>query len=164
MQTMQKIQPFLWFEKGAEDAASFYVDLFDDGEITGTMRYREGWPGGVAGDVMTVSFTLAGQSFVALNGGVQPGFTFSPAISFAVACDTQEEIDRLWGALTEGGERQPCGWLVDRFGVTWQIVPRVLNEMLADEDRERADRVMRVMLTMSKLEIAPLRAAYDGAA
>lgn len=162
MQTMQKVQPFLWFEKGAEEAAAFYVDVFDDAEITDTVRYQEGWPG-PAGEVMTIGFTIAGQGFVALNGGVEEGFTFSPAISFSVYCDTQEEVDRLWGRLTDGGQEQPCGWLTDRFGVTWQIVPRVLDEMLSDEDPVRADRVMRAMLTMTKLEIAPLRAAYDAA-
>ena len=160
MQTMQKIQPFLWFEEDAEAAVAFYVDVFEGAEITAVTRYQEGWPG-PTGEVMTIGFTIAGQGFVALNGGAQPGFTFSPAISFVVHCDDQDEIDHLWGRLTEGGEEQPCGWLTDRFGVTWQIVPRELDEMLADEDPVRADRVMRAMLTMTKLEVAPLQAAYD---
>ena len=133
MQTMQKVQPFLWFEKGAEEAAAFYVDVFDDAEMMDTVRYQEGWPG-PAGEVMASNRSpSAGQGFVALNGGVEEGFTFSPpAISFAVYCDTQEEVDRLWGRLTDGGQEQPCGWLTDRFGVTW-TVPRVLDEMLSDE-------------------------------
>jgi len=160
MQTMQKVQPFLWFEDDAEEAVRFYVSVFDDAKVTATTRYQEGWPGPV-GEVMTMAFTIAGQGFVALNGGQQPGFTFSPAISFVVHCETQDEVDRYWDRLSEGGKPDQCGWVTDRYGITWQIVPRVLDQMLTDHDHARADRVMRAMLTMTKLEIAPLEAAYE---
>jgi predicted 3-demethylubiquinone-9 3-methyltransferase (glyoxalase superfamily) len=156
----QQIDPFLWFEKDAEAAVDFYMSVFDDAAIARKTYYLEGWPGPV-GEVMTVDFTIAGQRFVALNGGKQPGFTFTSAVSFVVNCDTQEEIDRLWDQLSEGGVQQQCGWVVDRFGVTWQVVPRVLDQMLSDSDPERANRVMQAMLQMNKLEIKPLEDAYN---
>ena len=155
---MQKITPFLWFDDKSEEAANFYVSVFENSKILSVARYGEGGPR-PKGTVMTVKFQLQGQEFVALNGG--PHFSFSPAISFVVNCETQEEIDRLWDELSDGGRQDVCGWLVDRFGVTWQIVPRVLDEMLSDDDTERANRVMQVMLKMKKLEIKPLEDAYN---
>jgi predicted 3-demethylubiquinone-9 3-methyltransferase (glyoxalase superfamily) len=155
---MQKISPFLWFDDQAEDAASYYVSLFDDAEITGISRYPEGSPG-PAGGVMTVSFTLAGQEFTALNGG--PEFTFSEAISFVVHCKDQDEVDGLWAQLTEGGAPGQCGWLTDRFGLSWQIVPDRLNELLADPDPGRAQRAMQAMLQMEKIEIKTLEDAAN---
>jgi predicted 3-demethylubiquinone-9 3-methyltransferase (glyoxalase superfamily) len=155
---MQKISPFLWFDDQAEDAASYYVSLFDDAEITGISHYPEGSPG-PAGGVMTVSFTLAGQEFTALNGG--PEFTFSEAISFVVHCKDQDEVDRLWAQLTEGGAPGQCGWLTDRFGLSWQIVPDRLNELLADPDPGRAQRAMQAMLQMEKIEIKTLEDAAN---
>jgi predicted 3-demethylubiquinone-9 3-methyltransferase (glyoxalase superfamily) len=160
MLATQKVQPFLWFDKGAEEAVDYYRSVFDDVQVHNTMRYQEGWPGPV-GEVMTIAFTLAGQEFVALNGGKQPGFTFSPAISFVVNCETQDEIDRYWDRLADGGKPDVCGWVTDRYGVTWQIVPRVLDEMLSDGDPARANRVMQSMLKMTKLEIKPLEDAYN---
>lgn len=157
---MQTITPFLWFEEDAEHAVEFYRSVFDDAKVTDTTRYQEGWPG-PAGELMTATLSIAGQEFVVLNGGKQPGFQFSPAISFAVSCETQQEIDRLWERLSDGGRPDQCGWVTDRYGVTWQIVPRVLDQMLRDADPVRADRVMRAMLPMTKLEIAPLQDAYD---
>lgn len=157
---MQKFTPFLWFEKDAEEAAAFYVSTFDDAEVSNTVRYQENWPG-PTGEVMTMRLKIAGQEFDVLNGGPQPGFQFSPAISFVVNCETQEEIDRLWDRLSEGGQPNQCGWVTDRYGITWQIVPRVLDEMLMDRDPERADRVMQAMLPMTKLEIKPLEDAYN---
>jgi len=156
---MQGITPFLWFEHDAEEAVHFYVSVFDDAKVTRTTRYKEGWPG-PAGEVMTMVLDIAGRELVVLNGGAQPGFQFSPAISFVVNCETQEEIDRLWDRLSEGGQPSQCGWVTDRYGVTWQIVPSRLDEMLADADAERTDRVMNKMLQMSKLEIKPLEDAY----
>ena len=155
---MQKISPFLWFDDQAEDAASYYVSLFDDAEITGISHYPEGSPG-PAGGVMTVSFRLAGQEFTALNGG--PEFTFSEAISFVVHCKDQDEVDRLWAQLTEGGAPGQCGWLTDRFGLSWQIVPDRLNELLADPDPGRAQRAMQAMLQMEKIEIKALEDAAN---
>jgi predicted 3-demethylubiquinone-9 3-methyltransferase (glyoxalase superfamily) len=158
---MQKVTPFLWFDDTAEEAANYYASVFDDARVVETTRYIEGSPGPV-GQVMTVVFELFGQRFIALNGGPQFGFT--PAISFVVHCDDQAEIDRLWDALSDGGEPGKCGWLEDRFGVTWQIVPRVLDELLrGGGDEGRARRVTETMLQMGKLEIGPLRAAYDAA-
>ncbi len=156
---MQKISPFLWFNDNAEEAVNLYASVFDDAEITETTRYAEGSPGPV-GQVMTMSFQLFGQEFIALNGG--PQFEFTPAISFVVYCDDQAEVDRLWDQLSEGGRTDQCGWLQDRFGVSWQIVPRVLNELLrGGGDEARAKRVMATMLQMEKLEIKPLEDAYN---
>jgi predicted 3-demethylubiquinone-9 3-methyltransferase (glyoxalase superfamily) len=156
---MQKISPFLWFDHEAEEAANFYVSLFEDAKITDISRYPEGSPG-PAGQVMTVSFQLAGQEFTALNGG--PEFTFSEAISFFVHCKDQDEVDRLWAQLTEGGAPGQCGWLTDRFGLSWQIVPDRLSELLADPDPERAKRAMQAMLQMQKIEIKALEDAANG--
>jgi predicted 3-demethylubiquinone-9 3-methyltransferase (glyoxalase superfamily) len=156
---MQKITPNLWFDTEAEEAANFYTSIFKDSEVMNVMHYGEAGPR-PAGMVMTVTFRLQGQEFTALNGG--PEFKFNEAISLLVNCDSQEEVDEMWEKLSEGGEKGPCGWLKDRFGVSWQIVPTVLDTLLQDEDSERADRVMKAMLQMSKIEIADLQAAYDG--
>ena len=160
---MAKIDPFLWFQKDCEEAVNFYVSTFEDAEILSTTYAHDGVPGIQAGDVMTIEFSLFGQRFVALNGGPQEGFDFSGGISFVVNCETQDEIDHYWDTLSEGGRPDACGWLTDRFGVWWQVVPRVLDRMISDPDAERAQRVMQVMLTMNKLEIKPLEDAYHQA-
>ena len=153
MKTMNKITPFLWFDTQAEEAANFYVSLFDNSEITGVARYPEGTPG-KAGSVMTVGFTLAGEPFTALNGG--PNFKFSPAISFVVNCADQEEIDRLWAALSSnGGAEVECGWVTDRYGLSWQIVPENLPDLIT----RNPEKVMGALLKMKKLNIAELEAA-----
>ena len=157
---MQKISPFLWFDSQAEEAANFYVSLFDDAEITNVARYPEGTPG-PAGQVMTVSFRLAGQEFTALNGG--PQFTFTEAVSFYVHCKDQDEVDHFWSQLTEGGEESQCGWLKDRFGLSWQIVPDRLGELLGDPDPARSQAAMQAMLQMSKIEIKTLEDAANAA-
>jgi predicted 3-demethylubiquinone-9 3-methyltransferase (glyoxalase superfamily) len=157
---MQKISPFLWFDTNAEDAVNLYVSIFDNARITDTSRYPEGSPG-VAGEVMSVTFELEGQEFMALNGG--PGFTFNESISFLVHCDTQDEVDRYWDQLTEGGKPGQCGWLVDRFGLSWQIIPSLLAELLGGGDAEGAQRAMQAMLKMSKLDSKTLQDAYDNA-
>jgi predicted 3-demethylubiquinone-9 3-methyltransferase (glyoxalase superfamily) len=156
---MQKINPFLWFDDQAEEAAAFYTSLFDNSKILNVSHYGEAGPG-EAGSVMTVSFELDGQRFIALNGG--PRFSFTEAISFLVNCETQEEVDELWEKLSEGGEKGPCGWLKDRYGLSWQIVPTALGELMSDPDPEKSQRVMKAMLQMSKIEIEPLRRAYEG--
>jgi predicted 3-demethylubiquinone-9 3-methyltransferase (glyoxalase superfamily) len=155
---MQKITPFLWFETQAEEAANFYVSLFKDSRITSVSRYGEGGPG-KPGTVMTVNFQLEGQEFIALNGG--PEFTFSPAISFFVDCATQEEVDRLWEKLIEGGEEVQCGWLKDKYGLSWQIVPSGLSDLLNGKDAEGSRRAMQAMLQMKKLDIEKMRQAYE---
>src|SRR5262245_39730789 len=160
---MAKIDPFLWFQKDCEDAVKFYVSTFEDAEILKTTYAMEGVPGVAAGDVLTIEFSLFGQRFVALNGGPNEGFDFTGGISFVVNCDSQEEVDHYWDTLSEGGHQDACGWLSDRFGIWWQIVPRVLDVMLSDADAERANRVMQVMLKMNKLEIKPLEDAYNQA-
>ena len=157
---MQKISPFLWYDTQAEEAANFYVSLFEDAEIIGISRYPEGAPG-PAGQVMTVNFRLAGQEFTALNGG--PQFPFTEAVSFYVHCADQDEVDRLWAQLTEGGAPGQCGWLTDRFGLSWQIIPDRLSELLGDPDPERAQRTMQAMLQMEKIEIKALEDAADAA-
>lgn len=158
---MRSITPCLWFDGNAEEAVNYYMTVFDDARILETTRYMEGSPRPV-GEVMTVSFELRGQEFLALNGG--PEFRFNPAISFIVYCDDQAEIDRFWEQLSDGGEAGQCGWLEDQFGVTWQVVPRALDELLqGGGDPARAERVMTTMLKMGKLEIAPLQDAYDAA-
>jgi predicted 3-demethylubiquinone-9 3-methyltransferase (glyoxalase superfamily) len=160
---MKKITPCLWFDNKAEEAAKFYVSLIKNSKIGGITRYGEegaGASGRPAGTVMTVSFQLNGQEFLALNGG--PQFTFSPAVSFIVNCDTQEEIDTLWDKLSEGGEKNVCGWLRDKYGVSWQIVPAVLGEMMQDKDAEKTERVMKAILQMAKIDIKTLQRAYDG--
>ena len=158
---MQRITPFLWFDDKAEEAASFYASIFKDSKVLSVSRYPEGSPL-PAGTVMTVTFQLEGQEFTALNGG--PGFDFSPAISLAVDCKTQQEVDELWAKLTEGGEEGQCGWLTDRYGLSWQIVPTALTEMLGDPDPAKAGRVMKAMLQMKKIDTAGLRQAYAAAA
>jgi predicted 3-demethylubiquinone-9 3-methyltransferase (glyoxalase superfamily) len=155
---MQKITPFLWFETQAEEAANFYVSLFKDSRITSVSRYGEGGPG-KAGTVMMVNFQLEGQEFIALNGG--PEFTFSPAISFFVDCATQAEVDRLWEKLIEGGEEVQCGWLKDKYGLSWQIVPSGLSDLLNGKDAEGSRRAMQAMLQMKKLDIEKMRQAYE---
>lgn len=156
---MPKIIPFLAYNDQAEEAATFYVSVFDDARILEVTHFGEGGPL-PAGSVMTVAFQIGDQVFVAMNGG--PHFTFSDGVSFAITCETQEEIDRYWAALTEGGEPGQCGWLTDRFGLVWQVSPRVLPELLTDPDPARANRVMQAMLQMSKIDLAALQAAYDG--
>jgi predicted 3-demethylubiquinone-9 3-methyltransferase (glyoxalase superfamily) len=158
--TVQKITTFLTFDDQAEEAANLYVSLFPDSRIVSVSRYGEGAPA-PAGTAMSVSFLLAGQEFMALNGG--PQFTFSDGISLYVDCATQEEVDYLWEQLSEGGEKGPCGWLKDKFGVSWQVIPTALGEMLQDKDPKKARAVMQAMLQMSKIDIATLRRAYDEA-
>jgi predicted 3-demethylubiquinone-9 3-methyltransferase (glyoxalase superfamily) len=158
---MQKITPFLWFDDNAEEAVNFYVSIFGNSKITSVARYGEAGAevaGRPKGTVMTIAFQLEGQEFVALNGG--PVFSFSPAISFVVNCETQEEVDALWEKLSEGGEIVECGWLRDKYGVSWQIVPTVLGEMLQDKDAEKSERVMKAMLQMKKIDISSLKQAY----
>ena len=157
---MQKISPFLWFDNQAEEAVSFYLSLFDDSRITTTLRYPQNSTIGTPGSVMSLAFELGGNEFMALNGG--PEFRFTPAISFYVHCQDQGEIDRLWNALLDGGEPQQCGWITDRFGVTWQIVPTILDELLTDEDQAKVQRVTEAFLRMDKFDIAELQAAYAG--
>jgi predicted 3-demethylubiquinone-9 3-methyltransferase (glyoxalase superfamily) len=160
---VQKITPFLWFDDQAEEAVSFYVSIFKNARIGRITHYGEegaAVSGRPAGSVMTIDFEIEGQEFTALNGG--PVFTFSPATSFVVNCQSQEEIDPLWEKLSAGGQKQQCGWLTDRFGVTWQIVPAELVPMLQDPDPAKAKRVMQAMLQMVKLDIAGLRRAYEG--
>jgi predicted 3-demethylubiquinone-9 3-methyltransferase (glyoxalase superfamily) len=158
---MSRITPCLWFDGKAEEAANFYVSLLPDSRIDNVVRSPADYPAGKAGDVLTVEFTLAGQSFLAMNGG--PGPVFTDATSFIINCDDQAEVDRLWGALTaDGGTPVACGWLKDRYGFPWQITPTELPKMLADPDREKARRAMEAMMDMVKLDIAALRRAYDG--
>ena len=154
---MQKIVTFLWFDHQAEEAASFYTSIFNDAKITEVARYGEAGPG-PKGSVMSVNFQLEGQAFIALNGG--PQFKFSEAISLFVNCKTQDEVDRLWNQLSAGGEEGPCGWLKDKYGLSWQIVPTALMELLRDPDREKSQRVMRAMLQMKKIDVAELKRAY----
>ena len=156
---MQKITPFLWFDTEGEDAAEFYVSVFPNSRIVDVTHYGEAGPR-AEGTVMTVAFELDGQRFVALNGG--PDFTFSEAISFEVECEDQDEVDSYWNTLSEGGEQGPCGWLKDKFGLSWQIVPRRLTELLSDPDTAKAQRVMGAMLQMRKIEIAELERAAEG--
>lgn len=156
--SMQKITPFLWFDGNAEEAMKFYTSIFKNSKIRQVHRWGEGGPG-PKGTVMSGTFELDGQEFMALNGG--PDFTFSEAISFFVKCETQEEVDELWERLSEGGQAQMCGWLKDKFGVTWQIIPTVLEELLHDKDPEKAKRVMEAMLKMKKIDIKLLKEAYD---
>src|SRR6267378_5522240 len=160
--TKQKITPFLWFDTQAEDAVNFYVSIFRNSKIRSIARYDEEAArasGRPKGSVMTVAFELNGQEFVALNGG--PLFKFTEAISFVVNCVTQEEVDYFWSKLSAGGEESRCGWLKDKFGLSWQIVPTVLIEMLADKDAAKAKRVMQAMLQMDKIDIPTLKKAYE---
>jgi predicted 3-demethylubiquinone-9 3-methyltransferase (glyoxalase superfamily) len=153
---MPKLTPFLWFDTEAEEAAKHYTSIFPNSRITQVARYGSAGPR-EAGTVMTVAFELDGQPFVGLNGG--PDFSFSEAVSFQVDCETQEEVDEYWSKLSDGGEEGPCGWLKDRFGLSWQIVPKRLMELLTDPDRERAQRAMAAMLKMGKLQIDELEQA-----
>jgi predicted 3-demethylubiquinone-9 3-methyltransferase (glyoxalase superfamily) len=155
---MQKITPFLWFDDQAEEAVALYVSLLKNSGIDNVARYQENTPG-EAGKVMTIAFHLEGQEFTALNGG--PVFHFTEAISLFVHCDTQEEVDKLWEKLSEGGEKSQCGWLKDKYGLSWQIVPTALVEMLGDSDPGKAQRVMQAMLKMTRIDIAELRRAYE---
>jgi predicted 3-demethylubiquinone-9 3-methyltransferase (glyoxalase superfamily) len=158
----QKITPFLWFDNQAEEAAKFYTSIFKNSKIENVTRYDEEGSkvsGRPKGSAMTVPFQIEGQEFVALNGG--PLFKFTEAISFVVNCETQKEVDYYWEKLTAGGEEVQCGWVKDKFGLSWQVVPTVLTEMLQDRDPQKAQRVMAAMLKMKKIEIADLKKAYD---
>ena len=157
---MQKITPFLWFDDKAEEAMNFYVSIFNNSRVVSITRYGEAGPG-AAGTVMTAAFVLDGQEFVALNGG--PQFTFSPAISFVVNCTIQDEVDDLWTKLSARGKEVQCGWLEDRYGLSWQIIPTALGELLGDPDPEKSQRVMKAMLDMTKIDIAGLQRAYEAA-
>jgi predicted 3-demethylubiquinone-9 3-methyltransferase (glyoxalase superfamily) len=156
---MQKITPFLWFDGKAEEAMNFYVSIFKNSKVGKVSRYGEAGPG-PKGSVMSATFVLDGQEFFALNGG--PMFTFTPAISLFVNCGTQEEVDELWEKLSAGGEKSRCGWLKDKYGLSWQIIPSALGEMLQDKDAEKSKRVMQAMMQMTKIDIAGLKRAYDG--
>ena len=156
---MQKITPFLWFDGKAEEAAKFYTSIFKNSKIESITRYPEGSPG-PTGTVMTVDFRLDGQEFVALNGG--PEFKFNEAISFVVNCETQAEVDEFWEKLSAGGKEVQCGWLKDKYGVSWQIVPTILGELFQDKDAEKSKRVVQAMLRMVKLDIAGLKQAAEG--
>jgi predicted 3-demethylubiquinone-9 3-methyltransferase (glyoxalase superfamily) len=155
---MQKIRPFLWFNGQAEDAANFYTSIFKNSKVVAVRRYGEAGPG-PKGSAMSVEFQLEGEDFVALNGG--PQFQFTPAVSFFVNCETQEELDDLWSRLSEGGKTLQCGWLTDKFGLSWQIVPTALGGLLADKDAQKSARVMRAMLQMIKLDIKVLERAAE---
>ncbi|HKS48342.1 MAG TPA: VOC family protein [Amycolatopsis sp.] len=157
---MQKIVPFLWFDSQAEEAARLYTSIFPNSKITDVSRYGEAGPR-PAGSVMTVGFELDGVPFIALNGG--PEFKFTEAISFSVTCQTQEEVDELWAKLSEGGEEGPCGWLKDRYGLSWQIVPKQLHELIGDPDPVKARAATEAMYKMKKLDIAELKRAHDSA-
>jgi predicted 3-demethylubiquinone-9 3-methyltransferase (glyoxalase superfamily) len=158
---MSKVSPFLWFEREAEEASNFYVSLLPDSRIEKVQKSIIDTPSGKAGSVLVVEFTLAGQRFMALNGGMR--FEFTPAVSFVIDCADQAEVDRLWDALTaNGGQPSRCGWLKDRFGLSWQIVPSALPKYLGGSDREGAARAMQAMMGMIKLDIAALKRAYEG--
>ena len=155
----KKVTTFLTFDNQAEEAIDFYTSIFENSRVVSTNRYGEAGPA-PAGTFMSGTFELDGQEFIALNGG--PSFSFAQGISLFVDCESQDEVDELWEKLSEGGEKGPCGWLTDRFGVSWQIIPRALGELLADEDAAKSQRVMQAMLQMSKIEIDGLRRAYEG--
>ncbi len=156
---MQKITPFLWFDGNAEEAANFYTSVFKNSKILNIARYGDAGPS-PKGTVMTVTFQLEGQDFIALNGG--PHYTFSPAISFFVNCETQAEVDELWNKLLAGGKDVQCGWLKDKFGVSWQIIPKALMELMGDKDPVKSQRVFKAMLQMTKIDIEGLKRAYRG--
>jgi predicted 3-demethylubiquinone-9 3-methyltransferase (glyoxalase superfamily) len=159
---MSTIAPCLWFDGNAEEAAAFYASRIPDSRVDRVVRSPIDYPGGAAGSALVVEFTLAGRPFIGLNGG--GGVPFTNAVSFSIECEDQAEVDRFWDALSEGGAPVACGWLTDRFGMPWQIVPKIMTEMLAGPDRERAARAMQAMMGMVKLDVAPLRAAYEGEA
>jgi predicted 3-demethylubiquinone-9 3-methyltransferase (glyoxalase superfamily) len=156
---VQKITPFLWFDNQAEEAMNFYTSIFKNAKIGNVSRYGESGPG-PKGSVMVASFELDGMHFTALNGG--PQFKFTEAISFYVSCESQDEVDHYWDKLSEGGQTQRCGWLKDKFGVSWQIIPSALPKLMGDPDRAKAGRVMQAMLQMKKIDVAKLQQAYDG--
>jgi predicted 3-demethylubiquinone-9 3-methyltransferase (glyoxalase superfamily) len=156
---MQKITPFLWFDGEAEEATNFYVSIFKNSKITRISRFGEGGPA-PKGTVMSTSFQLEGQDFIALNGG--PQFTFTPAISLFVNCETQAEVDELWQKLSEGGKQERCGWLKDKYGLSWQIIPTILGKLLQDPDPVKSKRAMAAMLQMDKIDIQGLQKAHDG--
>jgi predicted 3-demethylubiquinone-9 3-methyltransferase (glyoxalase superfamily) len=156
----QKIIPNLWFDTEAQEAADFYISVFENSRIVDVAHYTEAGPR-EAGTVMTVEFELDGQRFVGINGG--PEFTFDEAVSFQISCETQDEIDYYWERLSEGGKEGPCGWLKDRYGLSWQVVPTGMEELFADPDRQRAERAMQAMLGMGKIDIVALRSAAEGA-
>jgi predicted 3-demethylubiquinone-9 3-methyltransferase (glyoxalase superfamily) len=155
---MQKISTFLWFDNQAEEAANFYVSIFKNSKVLGMTHYGDAGPR-PKGSVLVVSFQLEGQNFLALNGG--PHFKFTEAISLVVNCETQQEVDEMWKKLSAGGEESRCGWLKDKYGLSWQVVPTVLNEMLQDKDPAKANRVMQAIMQMDKLDIKLLKQAYD---
>ncbi len=155
---MQKITPFLWFDGKAEEAMNFYVSIFKNSKVVRVTRYGDAGPG-PKGSVMSATFQLLGQDFYALNGG--PEYTFTPAISLFVNCETQQEVDELWEKLSAGGKPNRCGWLTDKFGLSWQIIPSILGKLLGDKDPVKANRVMKAMLQMEKLSIQGLQEAYD---
>ncbi len=155
---MQKITPFLWFNDNLEEAINFYASIFKNSKIGNVTRYGEAGPG-PKGTVMSATFELEGQEFYALNGG--PMFKFTEAISFFINCETQQEVDELWEKLSEGGEKSRCGWLKDKYGLSWQVIPTALGKMLGDKDPEKSKRVMQAMMQMSKIDIAALKQAYD---
>ena len=156
---MQRITPFLWFDNQAEEAVKFYTSIFKNSKAGDVTRYGEDMPG-PKGTVMTAAFELDGQEFIALNGG--PIFKFTEAVSFVVHCDSQEEVDYYWSRLSEGGQEVQCGWLKDKFGLSWQVVPTILPKLLKDKDPQKSQRVMAAVLKMIKLDIAGLQKAYDG--
>ena len=155
---MKKITPFLWFDDKAEEAMNFYVSIFKNSKVGSVTRYGEAGPG-PKGTVMTATFQLDGQDFIALNGG--PHFKFTEAISFSVDCKTQEEVDELWEKLSAGGQKSRCGWLKDKYGLSWQIVPTVLGELMANKDAKKSSKVMQAMLKMDKLDIKALKQASE---
>jgi len=156
---MQKITPFLWFDANAEEAVAFYTSVFKDSKVLATARYGEAGPG-PKGSVMTMKFVLNGQEFIALNAG--PHFQFNEAVSFVVNCETQQEVDDYWTKLTMGGKEVQCGWLKDKFGLSWQITPTILPQLLQDKDPQKANRVMHAMMKMVKIDIEGLKRAYNG--
>lgn len=157
---MQKITPFLWFNDKAEEAMRFYVSIFQNSRVVSISRYGDAGPG-AKGTVMVAAFELDGQAFLALNGG--PQFTFSPAVSLLVNCTAQDEVDYFWEQLSEGGEKDRCGWLRDKYGLSWQVVPTILSELMQDKDPEKSKRVMEAMLKMRKIDIEGLKRAYERA-
>lgn len=155
---MQKITPFLWFDGKAEEAMNFYTSIFSDAKVISVSR--KGAAGSeLKGEVMSATFELQGQQFMVLNA--EPQFKFTEAVSFFISCDTQEEVDRLWEALSEGGEKGRCGWLKDKYGLSWQVIPALLGKLLSDKDREKAGRVMKAMMAMNKIDTAVLQQAYE---
>jgi len=156
---MQKITPFLWFDNQAEEAMNFYVSIFKNSKTLSCTRYGDAGPG-PKGTVLVASFELDGQEFMALNGG--PRFKFTEAVSFVVNCETQAEIDEMWAKLSAGGEESQCGWLKDKFGLSWQVVPPILSKLMQDKDPQKSNRVMQALLQMKKIDIATLQRAYDG--